>query len=212
MSAQSRRRTLRAVAPVAGLLAAGLLVWQGSYAAFSSTTDTASSNWAAGQVELKNNSNGSASFNASGAAVFTANGIKPGDSGSRCITVRSTGTAAVANQIAANTRFYVTSLSGSLAPALNLKVEYQTLAAGTAAAPNADCSTFTASGTVLADSPIGSAPTSWGAAGAANQWALTGAANENRVYKITWSFPSTAADNNYKGATATAVFNWEAQS
>ena len=36
---QRRRRVLRAVAPVAGLLAVGLLVWQGSYAAFSATTN-----------------------------------------------------------------------------------------------------------------------------------------------------------------------------
>ena len=36
MSRTTRRRAVRAVAPVAGLLAAGLLVWQGSYAAFSS--------------------------------------------------------------------------------------------------------------------------------------------------------------------------------
>ena len=35
---QRRRRALRAAAPVAGLLAAGLLVWQGSYSAFSATT------------------------------------------------------------------------------------------------------------------------------------------------------------------------------
>ena len=34
MSRTTRRRAVRAVAPVAGLLAAGLLVWQGSYAAF----------------------------------------------------------------------------------------------------------------------------------------------------------------------------------
>ena len=38
MSSTTRKRAVRAVAPVAGLLAAGLLVWQGSYAAFSSTT------------------------------------------------------------------------------------------------------------------------------------------------------------------------------
>ncbi len=212
MSALTRRRALRAIAPVAGLLAAGLLVWQGSYAAFSSTTDTAASNWATGQVELKNNSNGSATFNASGAAVFTANGLRPGDAGSRCITVRSTGTAVAANQIPANTRFYVTSLGGALAPGLNLKVEYQTLASGAVAAPAADCSTFAATGTVVADGPISGAPGSWAAAGAANQWVLTGVANENRVYKISWSFPSTAGDNSFQGTSATAVFNWQAQS
>ena len=36
---RTQRRLVRAVAPVAGLLAAGLLVWQGSTAAFTATTN-----------------------------------------------------------------------------------------------------------------------------------------------------------------------------
>ena len=52
---QRRRRALRAAAPVAGLLAAGLLVWQGSYAAFSATTDNGSDTWATGSLALTNN-------------------------------------------------------------------------------------------------------------------------------------------------------------
>ena len=55
-----------------------------------------------------------------------------------------------------------------------------------------------------------SAPTSWAGAGAANQWAIAGTPTENQLYKITWSFPSTSSDNSYQGATASAVFNWEA--
>ena len=43
-----RRRALRAAAPVAGLLAAGLLVWQGSYAAFSATTSNTNDAWSTG--------------------------------------------------------------------------------------------------------------------------------------------------------------------
>ena len=55
MSRTNRRRTVRAVAPVAGLLAAGLLVWQGSYAAFSATTVDTGNAWATGQLNLTNN-------------------------------------------------------------------------------------------------------------------------------------------------------------
>ena len=47
---QRRRRVLRAVAPVAGLLAVGLLVWQGSYAAFSATTNNTGDSWATGAL------------------------------------------------------------------------------------------------------------------------------------------------------------------
>ena len=58
MSRTTRRRAVRAVAPVAGLLAAGLLVWQGSYAAFTATTTNQQDSWAAGKLILKNNGMG----------------------------------------------------------------------------------------------------------------------------------------------------------
>ena len=42
VTVERKRHLIRIVAPAVGLLAAGLLVWQGSYAAFSATTvDTA---------------------------------------------------------------------------------------------------------------------------------------------------------------------------
>ncbi len=54
MSKQSdrRRRVVRATAPAAGLLAAGLLVWQGSYAAFSATTVDTNNAWSSGSLAL----------------------------------------------------------------------------------------------------------------------------------------------------------------
>ena len=70
---------------------------------------------------------------------------------------------------------------------------------------------FASSGSV-SSSAFNAAPTTYAAAGATGQWALTGVANENRVYRITWSFPSTASDNTYQGTTASAVFNWTVQS
>ena len=116
MSALTRRRALRAIAPVAGLLAAGLLVWQGSYAAFKLHHRHPRQQLGHRSGRASNNSNGSATFNASGAAVFTANGLRPGDAGSRCITVRSTGTAVAANQIPATPASLRASLGGALAP------------------------------------------------------------------------------------------------
>ena len=59
---QRRRRVLRAVAPVAGLLAVGLLVWQGSYAAFSATTQNNSDAWTSGSLTLDNNGGTSDTF------------------------------------------------------------------------------------------------------------------------------------------------------
>jgi hypothetical protein len=72
MSKQSdrRRRVVRATAPAAGLLAAGLLVWQGSYAAFSATTVDTNNAWSSGSLVLQNNG------------------------GTTCLTVKSTGNSA----------------------------------------------------------------------------------------------------------------------
>jgi hypothetical protein len=201
-NSQRRRRAVRAAAPAAGLLAAGLLVWQGSTAAFTSTTNTAANNWTAGQVNLTNNSNGSATFNQTGAAAFSVNNIKPNDSGFRCITVRSTST------VAANARFYVSALSGSLAPALTLTVQSAPLTGGTSVA--ADCTGAPGTLTSVYSGALSAAPSSWLAAGVANQWSIAGTPTEDQLYKISWSFPTTANDNTYQGTSASAVFNWEA--
>lgn len=199
---QRRRRAIRAAAPAVGLLAAGLLVWQGSTAAFTSTTNTAANNWTAGTVNLTNNSNADGSFSQTGAAAFTVANMKPGAGGSRCITVRSS------SSVAADARFFLSGVAGALAPGLNLTVQ---TAAVTGAIPAADCSTnMPGSLTTVYTGALSSAPTSWAGAGAANQWAIAGTPTENQLYKITWSFPSTSSDNTFQGATASAVFNWEA--
>ena len=74
-SDQRRRRALRAAAPVAGLLAVGLLVWQGSTAAFSATTDNGSENWATGSLTLTNDG-GTGTYAASTTAVFNETALK----------------------------------------------------------------------------------------------------------------------------------------
>ena len=75
---QRRRRVLRAVAPVAGLLAVGLLVWQGSYAAFSATTNNTGDSWATGTLTLQNDA-GTGTYAAKhDAALFTETALKPG--------------------------------------------------------------------------------------------------------------------------------------
>ena len=90
---QRRRRALRAAAPAAGLLAAGLLVWQGSYSAFSATTQNNADVWTAGTMTLTNNGGGAA-YAATTTATFNEVNLKPGSSATKCITVKSVGTSA----------------------------------------------------------------------------------------------------------------------
>ena len=79
------------VAPIAGLLAAGLLVWQGSTAAFTAQTTNTSDAWATGNLNLTNDGGTGGTYGASTSALFNETLIKPGSIGAKCINVRSTG-------------------------------------------------------------------------------------------------------------------------
>ena len=69
----------------AALVVSGLVVSQASYSAFSATTNNAGNSWASGTLALSNDA---------GTALFSATNIKPGDGGSKCITVSTTATVA----------------------------------------------------------------------------------------------------------------------
>jgi hypothetical protein len=70
-----------------GLSAA--LIWQTSYSAYSATTSNATDSWSTGNLALTDDDGGSGS--ASGTAMFTATNLRPGSTGTHCITVSSTG-------------------------------------------------------------------------------------------------------------------------
>ena len=128
-TAPRRRRALRAAAPIAGLLAAGLLVWQGSYAAFSATTDNGSESWNTGQLTLVN-SPGTGVYAASTTPVFAdTNLVIPSATVTKCITVKAGGT------LGGTLNFYRGTLTGSapLANQISLTIKRS---AATAADPN----------------------------------------------------------------------------
>src|SRR4051794_32088860 len=91
---QRRRRALRAAAPIAGLLAAGLLVWQGSSAAFSATSTNGPDSWATGSLVLTNNG-GTATYAVDTAGLFDSAGtegnLNQGATGTKCLTVSNDG-------------------------------------------------------------------------------------------------------------------------
>ena len=181
------------LAPVVGLAGAVGTVWTSSYAAFSATTDTPASNWAAGTVALSDND--------ANTALFTASRLAPGASGTRCIAVTSTGTAP------SSVKLYGTGLAttNQLSTHLTLTVTQGT---GTAA----DCSDFTAlaSGSAVYSGTLaGFTATTY--AGGYGAWTPTGSAAETRAFRFTYSF-STSAPNTTQGGTASVGFTWETQS
>jgi hypothetical protein len=203
MSAQSRRRTLRAVAPVAGLLAAGLLVWQGSYAAFSATTDNTGNAWATGSLNLTNNGGG-ATYGGSTTALFNEANLRPGSTGVKCITVQSDA------GLGGDMRLWATpSGNAALQAALQVKIDSQTLAsASTNVAANCTGFTGTTAGARF-NGVLSGMPASWGTAGGTSVTVPT--ATTRVAYRIEWTLPSSVTDNGLLGKSASAGLTWELQ-
>jgi hypothetical protein len=193
------------MAPVVGLLAAGLMVWQGSNAAFSATTADNTNAWAAGSLLLTNNGGG-ATYAATTTATFNETALKPGSTGSKCITVKSAGTAA------GSLRFYRTALADS-APSLGAQIQVTIDAAAVTSDVLVGCGGFPATGltNVATSVALTTLPTTY--AGATGAVAVAGG-SVLTAYRISWTFVSTgttAGDNALQSKSVTAGFTWEIQ-
>ena len=83
-------RVRYAAAPLA-LIASSALIWNASSSAFRAETSNGTNNWASGTVAISDDDTGSAMFNVSG--------LKPGDTGTRCIAVTYEGALAAAVEL-----------------------------------------------------------------------------------------------------------------
>jgi len=186
------RRALKAAAIPAALVASALVVWQGSYAAFSATTNNASNAWAAGKVLLVDDD--------AGAAAFTVAGIKPGSTGAKCILVTSNGT------LPGSVKMYLANVSttNALSGSLNMQVEEGT--GGTFAS----CATFVPSATIMNTNLAAAALANTNFASGVGTFPLVGVVGETKSYRITWTL-SAAAPSTVMSGTAAADFVWEAQ-
>ena len=198
MSTRSRRITAAAI-PL-GIVASGVLVWQSSYAAFSSSTANPNNSFSAGTVTLTDDHQPSS-------VLFNASALKPTSTGSSCIKVTYNG------NLAANVKLYVKSgdlpnTTGDLSPYLTFQV-----AEGTGSA--ADCSDFAAGSNLY--NPTGSGDTTKTLSDFAtnkttfatgvSSFAPTGAA-QTKTYKVTyWLQDNNSAQN----TNSTVKFTWEAQ-
>jgi hypothetical protein len=202
---ERRRRVVRATAPAFGLLAAGLLVWQGSYAAFSATTVDTNNAWASGSLALTNNGGG-AVYSASTSATFGGTNLKPGSTGTTCLTVKSIGTSA------GTLAMYESSLVDS-SPSLGAQIQLTITEGVPATDVQANCTGFPVAGltTVATNQPLSTFPTTFATATGTTPVA-TGTVLE--AYKVTWNFVTTGTnpgDTALMGKTVTAGFTWEIQ-
>src|SRR6266567_4418374 len=109
-----RRGAARAAAPTFGMVAAALLVWQGSSAAFTATTANSPGVWTADTLTLQNNGGGPG-YAVTTSATFDETGLTPGGSGTKCVTVRNT------SGTAGNLKLYRSALADST-PSLGAQV------------------------------------------------------------------------------------------
>jgi hypothetical protein len=195
-----RRRALRAATPLAALLVAALLIWQGSNAAFSATTDNTNDAWATGNLALTNNGGGT-TYAGTTAALFTENNLKPGDAGAKCITVESGGS------LAGSLRLYRGAISGTnsaaLAGFLGVTVDAVAVAASTNVQANCTGYTGGTSGAVYNGTLNGMSTTYAAAPGTA-----VAAGTQRVVYRIGWTI-NPAADNGVQSSSAIANLIWE---
>jgi hypothetical protein len=188
-------RSLGIAAVLLGVLASGALIWQASYSAFSATTSNPTSNWSAGTVALSDDD--------ANTALFTATGLKPGSTGTKCIAVTSTGSLASAVKLYGSNAATTNALSSSI----NL-----TITQGTGGGFGS-CTGFTplGSGSSLYTGTVaGFASSATNYATGLGSWAPTGTGSETRTFQLVYTVDPNAP-NSAQGGTAAIGFTWEAQ-
>lgn len=182
--------------PVA-IVAAGALIFQASYSAFSAETRNSGNDWSTGQVALTNDS--------AGTARFQVTNMLPGQTDTKCITVTANVTVAgVVKGYAINP---VTSVAG-------LENHIMVSADAGTGGSFADCTGFTKVTTEFTAMPLSTVFAANSYANGFGGWAVT-AGRTSRTYKITWTFDTTGLTQDALDAlqgTHTGVdFEWELQ-
>ena len=180
--------------PIAVVLSLAV-VGQASFAAFDAKVSNSGNSFGVGSVNLADDDAGS--------SLFAVSNLKPGSSGSRCITVTSTGT------LPATVKLYTTDATTTKALASYISL---TITQGTGGSFSS-CSGFTAlssgsavySGTIAA---FTAAATSFSTG--VGSWTPSGSGNEARTYSVGYTVSASTPDSAQGGAAAFGL-TWEAQ-
>jgi hypothetical protein len=194
---RTRRLALLIGSPLA-LVAAGLLVWQGSTAAFTADTRNVGSNWATGSVTLTDDD--------LGVAAFQIANVIPGQTGSRCLQVTST------SSVPGVVKVYIARV-GAQGLENNITVSTEIGTGGTfgscasfvAESPALPALTLAYAGAQFSNYSTGVLP-----------WTTTGnAAGETKSYRVTWVFETGGLTqpqiDALQGKSVSADVVWELQ-
>lgn len=201
-SSRTQKILVAATTPVA-IVAAGAMVYQASYAAFTGQTRNSGNEWSTGSVSLTDDDNGQ--------ARFRVGNMLPGDTETKCVKV--TANASVPSTVKGFTINPVTSVQG-LENRLMI-----TIVAG-AGGTFADCTGFTpandgANGVIVANAPLSMVSQKNTFETALGGWDVP-AGISTRTYKITWKFDTTgmtqAQIDQLQGAKTGVDIQWEMRS
>lgn len=197
------QRTTKVVAALAtpvALVAAGVLVFQASNAAFTGQTRNSGNEWSTGSVNLTDDDNGQ--------ARFQVTNMLPGQTETKCVKV--TANASVPSLVKGYTVNPVTSVQG-LEDHIDITVRSGD--GGTFA----DCTGF------VSDGEITAGPTPLSTLAQANTyetgiggWDVAGGAPESKTYQFTWTFDTTGLTQSQidqlQGAKTGIDVQWEMRS
>ncbi|MHA7269541.1 hypothetical protein [Arthrobacter sp. HLT1-20] len=197
-SSRTRKIAMFGAAPLAVLIAGGM-VWQGSQAAFTASTRNSGSSWSTGNVVLTDDD--------LGAAAFTVENIVPGQTGQKCIVVTS------GSDVPGVVRPYTQNLIS--AKGLEDRIFFD-LEQGTGGSFN-DCTGFTPVTNNTPEMTLAAlAATNRDFATGGSPWVTAGTPGETRSYRGTWRFDTTGmsqdAINALQGARVGLDLVWELQS
>ena len=195
-STRIRRAAVLAVGPAA-ILIAGLLVWQGSTAAFTAQTRSIGNSWGTGTVSLSDDD--------LGAAAFQITNATPGQTGSKCILVTSTSTTAGV------VKLYLARL-GADGLENNITVSTEIGSGGTFNS----CAGFVAERPALPAASLATVAAQFaGYSTGVLPWTTTGTPGETKSYRVTWVFDTTGLTQTQidalQGKSASADVVWELQ-
>lgn len=196
-SSKLGRIATAAATPVA-IVAAAALIWQSSYAAFTSTTRNSGNEWATGSVALTDDDAGS--------ARFQVQNMEPDDTDTKCITVTANASdTGVVKGYAVNP---VTSPQG-LENYVIVSVDFGT------GGGFSSCTGFTSEGTIIPDTSLADLAAFNSYETGAGGWTVT-AGEHSRTYKITWTFDTSGLTqsqiDNLQDAQTGIDFQWELRS
>jgi hypothetical protein len=202
-SIRTRRIVSLSAAPVA-VLVAGLMVWQGSNAAFSSVTRNIGNSWETGSVALTDDDGG--------AAMFQVQNVIPGQTGSRCIRVTAS------SSVPGLVKIYAGDLAADgLEPYIKITIDQGTVGSvgGFGTGPTG-CGTFVSDATESSQSLSGLMADHTTYATGLLPWTTAGVVSgEAKTYKFSWIFDTTGlsqtAVDALQGKAASINFDWELQ-